>query len=134
MRTYHEDGTLPEGDDQWIWVFGSKLAGIHGAGAALVAYNKFEFPMYQNVGLRGRAYAIPTKDRDVRTPLSLSVIQNWVNHFIAFARLRIDSNKFFVTAIGCGYAGYTNAEIAPMFKGAPDNCSFPHTWREFLGD
>ncbi|MNG38660.1 hypothetical protein D3C84_1264440 [compost metagenome] len=40
---------------------------------------------------------------------------------------------FNVTKIGCGLAGYLEQDIAPMFKGAPDNCQLPDGWREFVG-
>lgn len=36
---------------------------------------------------------------------------------------------FNVTRIGCGRAGYTDAQIAPMFKDAPSNCNLPEGWR-----
>ena len=132
MRTYHRDGTLPQHGE--IFVFGSNLAGRHGAGAARVACSEYGFPMFENSGLRGQAYAIPTKHRDVRTPLTLAEIRPGVSGFIVFARLRVLSTRFFVTSIGCGYAGYAPREIAPMFFGAPGNCSFPDTWKPHFGD
>jgi hypothetical protein len=36
---------------------------------------------------------------------------------------------FQVTRIGCGLAGYTDAQIAPMFADAPVNCVLPDGWR-----
>lgn len=39
MYKFHQDGTLPQNGE--IWVFGSNLAGIHGAGAAKVAREKY---------------------------------------------------------------------------------------------
>ena len=43
---------------------------------------------------------------------------------LEFARQR--SNWVWnVTPIGCGNAGYTPEEIAPMFKGAPPNVILP---------
>lgn len=43
-----------------VFVFGSNLAGIHGGGAAKVAYQKFGAVMGQGVGIQGQSYAIPT--------------------------------------------------------------------------
>ena len=39
---------------------------------------------------------------------------------------------FRVTRIGCGIAGFTNEEIAPLFKAAceMENISLPNGWRE----
>jgi hypothetical protein len=45
-----------------------------------------------------------------------------------------ESAEFFVTRIGCGLAGYEDKDIAPMFKGVPDNCSFANEWKEYLND
>lgn len=104
-----------------IFVFGSNLAGIHGAGAAKEAFNNFEAISGVGVGPTGRAYAIPTKDKNITT-LSLHEIQKHVADFLQYAR-ECSGDEFFVTAIGCGLAGYTPFDIAPMFKNAPQNCT-----------
>lgn len=129
MRKYHEDGTLPE--DHEIWVFGSNLAGRHGAGAALVARRRFGFPSGISRGHCGRAYAIPTKNAALH-PRTLGEIKESVKGFIWYAAQN-EGLQFFVTAIGCGLAGYSAEQIAPMFAIAPlPNCSFPDTWRPYL--
>lgn len=131
MRKFHEDGTLPEKGE--IWVFGSNLAGRHGAGAAQVAHEQFEYPMGLGIGPHGRCYAIPTKDHQLNV-LPLHQIREWVNHFIWYTAQH-EETEFWVTAIGCGYAGYKPAEIAPLFGIAPlRNCNFPDTWQEVLGE
>ena len=43
-----------------IFVFGSNLEGMHGGGAALLAYRKFGAIWGQGVGLQGQSYGIPT--------------------------------------------------------------------------
>lgn len=109
-----------------IFVFGSNLAGIHGGGAALDAYQLYGAQMGIGEGLSGSTYAIPTKDAEIRTR-PLSDIETSVQTFLRFA----DSHpqlQFFVTRIGCGLAGYTDGQIAPMFLGAPDNCELPTGW------
>jgi hypothetical protein len=116
--------------DNHIFVFGSNLAGRHGKGAALDARNHHGAIYGQGIGLQGRSYAIPTKDRNIRT-LPLTEIARHVSDFIAFAREHQDLT-FNVTRIGCGHAGYTDPQIAPMFKGAPDNCQLPEGWSEII--
>ena len=111
-----------------IFVFGSNEAGIHGAGAAHDAYAKYGAIYGQGEGLQGSSYAIPTKDKHLRT-LSLDVIQKYVEHFITCARA-YPRQEFFVTRIGCGLAGLTDEQVAPMFKGAPDNVELPEGWRQ----
>ena len=110
-----------------IFVFGSNLAGRHGKGAALFAYNNHGAMRGKGVGLQGTSYAIPTKDENLKV-LPLDDIQKYVNGFIRFAKLHKEY-IFTVTKIGCGLAGYKPEQIAPMFKKCPDNVNLP---KEFL--
>ena len=129
MYKFHKDGEVPN-DGSTIFVFGSNQKGYHGAGAALEAYQNFGAYMGVAEGLYGRSYAIPTKDEHLRT-LPIDVIRASVRRFIEFAKDHRDMN-FFVTRIGCGYAGLSNNRMASMFHGAPDNCSFATSWKPWL--
>lgn len=115
-----------------VFVFGSNEAGIHGAGAALFAYQKRGAKYGFSYGHSGDSFAIPTKNEDIRT-LPLPIINAYVCGFLAYATGK-RKLKFMVTRIGCGLADYTDAQIAPMFEGAPLNCVFDEKWRPFLGD
>lgn len=110
-----------------IFVFGSNLAGRHGKGAALRAFQDYGAVYGQGVGLQGNSYAIPTKDENINT-LPLNKIQRYINQFIKFAKLNPEMT-FEVTRIGCGLAGYEDNDIAPMFVNAPNNCILPAGWR-----
>ena len=94
-----------------VFVFGSNLAGMHAGGAARIAAEKFGAVMGQGVGLQGQSYAIPTMQGGVET------IAPYVEEFINFADCNNDKT-FLVTRIGCGIAGFTDAEIAPLFTRA----------------
>ena len=96
-----------------IFVFGSNLAGMHGGGAARLAYQKFGAVWGQGVGLQGQSYAIPTMQGGVET------IQPYVDEFIKFAKQH-PQLKFLVTEIGCGIAGFSPSEIAPLFEQAKE--------------
>jgi hypothetical protein len=96
-----------------IFVFGSNLAGLHGGGAAWIAYQRFGAIMGQGVGLQGQSYAIPTMQGGVET------IKPYVDEFIEFAKQHPEY-KFLVTKIGCGIAGFRVDEIAPLFYHAID--------------
>lgn len=98
-------------DEDEIFVFGSNLAGRHLGGAARVAAQKFGAIYGQGVGLQGQSYAIPTMQGGVET------IKPYVDEFIEFAR-NCDQNTFYVTRIGCGIAGFSDEEIAPLFREA----------------
>jgi hypothetical protein len=113
-----------------IFVFGSNLAGIHGAGAALTATRSFGAELGVGEGLTGRCYAIPTKDKNIMARF-LHEISYSVGKFISIAKSMPDK-IFIVTPVGCGLAGFTHDQIAPMFKCAPLNCVMPDEWEEFL--
>jgi hypothetical protein len=93
-----------------IFVFGSNLAGFHGGGAAELAMD-WGAIWGQGVGLQGQTYAIPTMFD------SVTEIKPYVDEFLVFAKEHPEL-KFLVTEIGCGIAGWTVAEIAPLFKSA----------------
>lgn len=100
--------------DNWIFVFGSNLAGRHGKGAALIAHKQYGAIYGQASGLMGRSYGIPTKDARLGV-LPIKTIRQYVDRFIAFA-VGSPQLTFNVTPIGCGLAGYEPYEIAPLFK------------------
>lgn len=106
-----------------IFVFGSNLAGRHGKGAALFAAQNHGAVYGLGEGLQGYSYAIPTKDAQLQT-LPLDTIEMYVGYFLECARVYSDWT-FRLTAIGCGLAGYTPAQIAPMFRNAPPNVILP---------
>ena len=113
--------------DDEVFVFGSNLAGIHGGGAAWAARMHFGAVMGQGVGLQGQSYAIPTMQGGVET------IRPYVNEFIDFA-LSHRELFFYVTRIGCGIAGFRDADIAPLFGKALtiDNICLPRSFVEVL--
>lgn len=106
-----------------IFVFGSNLQGMHGGGAARIAFQKFGAIMGQGVGLQGQSYGIPTMQGGVET------IRPYVDEFIAFAKGHPELT-FLVTRIGCGIAGFTDDEIAPLFAEAHkvENIVLPEGW------
>ena len=110
-----------------IFVFGSNLEGMHMGGAARVAYEKFGAVWGQGVGIQGQSYAIPTMQGGVDT------IKPYVDEFINLAR-EWDQNTFYVTRIGCGIAGFTDDEIAPLFDGAYDlyNVRLPKSFADII--
>ncbi len=94
-----------------VFVFGSNLQGMHCGGAARTAVRRFVAIMGQGVGMQGQSYAIPTMQGGVET------IKPYVDQFIDLAR-EWDQTTFYVTRIGCGIAGFTDEEIAPLFAEA----------------
>ena len=116
--------TLGEDD---IFVFGSNLEGIHAGGAARVAYERFGAVMGQGSGPQGQSYAIPTMQGGVET------IKPYVDEFVRLAR-EWDQNTFYVTRIGCGIAGFTDEEIAPLFDEAYDlyNVRLPESFARII--
>jgi len=101
-----------------VFVFGSNESGIHGSGAARFANKELDAKWGIGFGNTGDCFAIPTKDWDVKV-LPLDVIQFYINRFIASTKM-YPQLRYYVTKVGCGLAGYTPAQIAPLFKDAVD--------------
>ena len=127
MRTKFTPAYIDSLGSGEIFVFGSNLAGMHGSGAARVAHMKFGAEWGVGVGLTGQSYAIPTMQGGVET------IAPYVDDFIAFAAEHPDLT-FLVTPIGCGIAGFTPEEIAPLFVKALDvpNVLLPRVFVDIL--
>ena len=111
-----------------VFVFGSNLAGMHGGGAARIAHLYFGAVMGNGDGIQGQSYAIPTMQGGVDT------IRPYVDKFIAYAKQHPDK-QFLVTRIGCGIAGFSADEIAPLFADAVavENISLPDDFWEEIG-
>jgi hypothetical protein len=127
---FHVDGTAPKYTETDIFVFGANRQGRHGKGAALFAAVHFDAEEGVWDGRTGHAYAIPTK-HSPRMSMIPAEVQPYVDKFLAYARAH-RGLKFHVTRIGCGYAGMTDDQIAPMFRGATENCSFAREWAKYL--
>lgn len=110
-----------------IFVFGSNVNGAHAGGAARTAVEKFGAIWGQGEGLQGQSYAIPTME-------GLDSMEAAINRFIEFAELH-QEYKFLVTPIGCGIAGYSPIQIAPLFRHAVhlENVCLPESFWDVLG-
>jgi len=109
-----------------VFVFGSNLAGIHGAGAAKQAL-RWGAVRGVGEGLMGRTYALPTKDARLVT-LPLPRIAERIATFLLVAA-SYRHRRFLVTAIGCGLAGYQPHQIAPLFgQRPPENVLLPEVF------
>jgi len=106
--------TLNQGE---VFVFGSNAAGNHAGGAARIALDRFGAQWGNGEGLQGDSYAIPTMG-------TLSEMSAAVDRFKVFA-LDHPELTFLVTKIGTGIAGWSFADVAPLFNGAPDNVALP---------
>lgn len=112
-----------------IFVFGSNTAGRHGKGAAHIAQRKFGARNGDGMGRTGQCYAIATKDRNLRV-LALWQISVQVERFKRYA-IAHPELTFLVTRVGCGLAHYNAKDIAPFFKGSPENVRLPSDWLSF---
>ena len=123
MKSQFTPDFITELKENEVFVYGSNLQGMHGGGAARLAYEKFGAIWGQGVGLQGQSYGIPTMHGGV------DAIKPYVDEFIEFAKSHPELT-FLVTRIGCGIAGFRDEEIAPLFKECIeiDNVILPRTF------
>ena len=95
-------------DSNEIFVFGSNKSGLHLGGAAAFALENFGAKMGVGEGLTGQCYALPTME-------GINSFKEAVDKFEECVKEH-PKLKFLVTEVGCGIAGYTPEEVAPLFK------------------
>ena len=109
-----------------IFVFGSNKQGLHYGGAAKVAHENFGAIMGQGNGLQGKSYAIPSMS-------GIGVMGEYIKEFCDFAKTHPEK-RFLVTEIGCGIAGYSIDEVAPLFECCRnvENVTLPESFWDFI--
>lgn len=130
-KEYFADRVTPEQvvalNENEIFVFGSNPEGNHNGGAAKYALDHFGAVMGQGEGLQGRCYAIPTTG-------SMESIRKAIHRFIRFVDEHPEK-RFLVTRIGCGTAGHSARDIAPLFRLCipMENVALPKEFWNHLG-
>ena len=114
-------------EENEIFVFGSNASGYHGGGAAAYAMHKFGAVWGQGEGLQGQSYAIPTME-------GIAEMSEAIKRFTSFAAEHSEL-RFLVTRIGCGIAGYSVSQVAPLFKECIplENVALPSDFWDVLG-
>ena len=110
-----------------VFVFGSNEQGLHYGGAAKAAHENFGAIMGQGNGLQGKSYAIPSMS-------GIGVMGEYVKEFCEFAKANPEK-RFLVTEIGCGIAGYSIGEVAPLFECCVEveNITLPASFWDIIG-
>ena len=127
---YHDESIIKNLAEDTIFVFGSNMAGTHQGGAAKTALLHFGATKGVGRGWAGQSFAIPTMNEHLQQ-MPLSQIQHYIEDFKIYTKNH-PKMKYFITAVGCGVAGYKVEEIAPMFKGISRNVIFPASFRAFV--
>ena len=97
-----------------IFVFGSNTEGRHGAGAALMAKQKWGAIYGNPKGIQGQCYAIVTKDlKQGKRSVALAQIGAQIKELVEYA-LAHPELEFLVTKSGCDLAGFSIGEIAAL--------------------
>ena len=104
-------------------MFGSNLDGHHSGGAARTAMDKFGAQWGMGVGPQGQCYAIPTTFRSVKE------MKPYVDEFVEYVKDH-PMNRFLITRLGCGVAGFRDEQVAPLFDGLYNvkNAVFSFEW------
>lgn len=109
-----------------IFVFGSNTAGVHAAGAAKQAVNKFGAGEGVGEGLTGQCYAFPTLGRYMEKR-GRSSLENSRRLFFRIAK-KNPEKEFLLTRVGCGIAGYEESFMKSLFRNPPKNVVLPKEW------
>jgi hypothetical protein len=112
-------------------LIGTNESGIHGAGIAKFAMDHWGARLNQGYGLMGQCFGLPTKDWDIES-LPLKSIEFYVERYKSWTQIpRNYKWQHLVTKVGCGLAGFSVPDIAPMFK---DFVKYRNIWmpKDFL--
>lgn len=119
-----------------VIVIGTNTQGIHGAGAALQAKNKWGLKQGVPMGLCGQSYGLITKSLIFpREEKEAMIYFIGVQFFLlfAFAQLRKDLT-FYLTKVGTGLAEFTVEEIKEILEKTltlkPTNVILPIEWEQ----
>lgn len=110
-----------------IFVFGSNLAGRHGAGAALQARTQFGARWGHGEGITGRCYAFPTLDENLQR-LPMERLEQ-ARDKLYRACWKNPDHRFLLTKVGCGLAGYPEEQMRALFAQPEPNLILPEDWR-----
>ena len=112
-----------------VFVFGSNLAGRHGAGAAKFALHNHGAVYGKGVGLQGESYGIPTKDAKIQS-MTLNEIAPYIKEFVDHC-IDNSQNVYMLTPIGTGLAGHSKSDILSLIQKCsplPSNIVFTKEW------
>lgn len=114
-------------EENQIFVFGSNPEGIHNGGAAYVALKKFGAEYGKGEGMQGSSYAIPSTG-------SIAELTDAIRRFTEYAYDHPELH-FLVTRVGCGIAGWSVSDVAPLFSDCVklENVSLPKEFWDYLG-
>lgn len=111
-----------------IFVFGSNLAGIHGAGAAKYAHEVLGAEWGVGEGLTGKCYALPTKGKNIEN-MPWPWVRNNIKTFVQFAKDN-PMKTFELTPVGTGLAGHSKRDVWEALQefGLPKNVLLSSSW------
>lgn len=130
MYNYHNETVVTALPQDQVFVFGSNLAGKHHGNAAKTAQQYFGALEGVGRGWSGQSFAIATLNEHLQ-PMPLSQIEHYIDDFKIYTKNH-PQQTYFITAVGCGGAGYSAKDIAPLFSGISDNVILPLSFKDFL--
>ncbi len=111
-----------------IFVFGSNLAGKHIGGAARQALEQFGAIIGVGEGRQGQSYAFPTLDENFGQR-SKEDLEKSVCALYDYCEGNKDQ-KFILTPVGTGIAGYSASFMASLFSNPPKNLLLPDEFKD----
>lgn len=112
--------------DKEVFIFGSNLAGNHAGGAARQAKEQFGAQEGVGEGRTGQSYAFPTLNENLKKR-SDEDLKKSIQYLYEYCEGNKDQ-KFLLTKVGCGIAGYEEEYMKSLFKNPPHNLVLPEEW------
>lgn len=112
----------------YVFVFGSNLAGRHGKGAALYAKKNFGAEYGVGEGRTGQSYALPTKDENLKS-LPFSTVCENLDIFYEYAK-KHPTTVFALTPVSTGLAGNSLEDLYYVMASSntPENVLLTSSW------
>jgi hypothetical protein len=127
MRSGVRQGALDSSNPNQVFVFGSNLQGVHGAGAAATAKRIWGAREGVGKGLTGQAYAFPTKKVPTgeQRQFTLDELSESFRELFEVAA-KNPQKEFMLSPVGTGLGGYSLDEIAGVIArhSVPGNVRF----------
>ena len=89
------------------------------------------FELSSKIEIKLKSYLIEIVYELTDNPFFYLLKDSYIEDFKIYTQNHLNT-KYFITALGCGIAGYQISDIAPLFQGISCNVIFPESFRPYV--